>query len=69
MKTRNIIWLGSIVVFLPAVYHGLTVLAGFAVAAFFYELGKISGAIDQSLRSEESADGSAKDTPVLVEDE
>ncbi len=51
MNRRNIVVYGSVAVFLPAAYFGLVVLCGFAVAALFYELGKLSGSIDRTLRS------------------
>ena len=68
MRRRNIIVFASIVVFIPAAYHGLIVLSGLAVAAFFYELGKMSGAIDRALRVRDSASVSANDPPVISDD-
>ncbi|NUH65514.1 hypothetical protein HTT03_09470 [Sulfitobacter sp. S0837] len=61
-------WIISILVFLPAAYHGVLVLAGLAVAAFFYELGKLSGTIDLSLRVEQEADGAVGTPSVITKD-
>tara|TARA_R100000935_G_C2794564_1_gene147558 strand:+ start:461 stop:670 length:210 start_codon:yes stop_codon:yes gene_type:complete len=68
MKRRNIIVFGSIVVFIPAIYHGMIVLSGFAVAAFFYELGKMSGTIDRSLRLRNIDSVSARNPSVISDD-
>ena len=40
MKRRNVVALGSIVVFIPVAYCGLIILSGFAVAAFFMNLAR-----------------------------
>ncbi|MEP2985324.1 MAG: hypothetical protein ABJN39_14460 [Sulfitobacter sp.] len=66
MKQRNIVWIVSTVVFLAAAYHGFFVLSGLAVAAFFYELGKMSGAIDRLLRLEEDAEVAVSPPSVMA---
>ncbi|MEP2983240.1 MAG: hypothetical protein ABJP08_08225 [Roseibium sp.] len=68
MKRHNIIVCTSIAVFLPAAYHGMIVLSGIAVAAFFYEIGKMSDAIDRALRPQ-GENGVATDTQPVTSDD